>query len=131
MADALRVVNEYMTTKRYDRNSETGKWAIYMSHQEVTAVPREFTDAEILQACDCWVYQVDTGEPMDFDFITLVSAVKMLKETLIAANKKAETVKVKCYFGEYRYFLIRNRASSLTPAKLAGIWPSFRRPRRK
>lgn len=120
MADALRVVNEYMTTKRYDRNSETGKWAIYMNHQEVTAVPREFTDAEILQACDCWVYQVDTGEPMDFDFITLVSAVKMLKETLIAANKKAETVKVKCYFGEYRYFFLDKESGEFVDSRKVG-----------
>lgn len=120
MADALRVVNEFMTTKRYDKSSETGKWALYMNHEEVTATPRAFTDAEVLQACDCWLYQVETGEAMSFDFITLVSAVKMLKDELIAANKEANTVKVKCYFGKYRYFFLDEETGEFVDSRKSG-----------
>ena len=120
MADALRVVNEFMATKRYDRNSETGKWALYMSHEEVTAIPRAFTDAEVLQACDCWLYQVETGEAMSLDFITLVSAVKKLKDDLVEANKKASTLKVKCYFGEYRYFFLNEETGEFVDSRKAG-----------
>lgn len=120
MADALRVVNEFMTTKRYDKSSETGKWALYMNHEEVTAIPRAFTDAEVLQACDCWLYQVETGEAMSFDFITLVSAVKMLKDELVAANKQANTLKVKCYFGDYRYFFLNKETGEFVDSREAG-----------
>ena len=120
MADALLVVNEFMTTKRYDKSSETGKWALYMNHEEVTAIPRAFTDAEVLQACDCWLYQVETGEAMSFDFITLVSAVKMLKDELVAANKQANTLKVKCYFGEYRYFFLDEETGEFVDSRKVG-----------
>lgn len=120
MADALRVVNEFMTTKRYDKSSETGKWALYMNHEEVTAIPRAFTDAEVLQACDCWLYQVETGEAMSFDFITLVSAVKMLKDELVAANKQANTLKVKCHFGEYRYFFLDEETGEFVDSRKVG-----------
>lgn len=120
MADALRVVNEFMTTKRYDKSSETGKWALYMNHEEVTAIPRAFTDAEVLQACDCWLYQVETGKAMSFDFITLVSAVKMLKDELVTANKQANTLKVKCYFGEYRYFFLDKETGEFVDSRKAG-----------
>lgn len=120
MVDALRVVNEFMSTKRYDKSSETGKWALYMNHEEVTATPRAFTDAEILQACDCWLYQVETGEAMSFDFITLVSAVKMLKDELVTANKQANTLKVKCYFGEYRYFFLDKETGEFVDSRKAG-----------
>ena len=109
-----------MSTKRYDKSSETGKWALYMNHEEVTAIPRAFTDAEILQACDCWLYQVDTGEAMSFDFITLVSAVKMLKDELVAANKQANTLKVKCYFGEYRYFFLDEETGEFVDSRKVG-----------
>lgn len=120
MANALRVVNEFMSTKRYSKNSETGKWALYMNHMKVTATPRDFTDAEVLQACDCWLHQVDTGEAMSFDFITLVSAVKMLKDELITVNKEANTVKVKCYFGEYRYFFLDEETGEFVDSRKAG-----------
>ena len=120
MADALRVVNEFVSTKRYDKSSETGKWALYMNHEEVTAIPRAFTDAEVLQACGCWLYQVETGEAMSFDFITLVSAVKMLKDELVAANKQANTLKVKCYFGEYRYFFLDEETGEFVDSRKVG-----------
>lgn len=78
MAEALRVVNEHMTYRRWcvgDRN-----------HTPVTADVRPYSDGEVLAAIQCYLYQVETGEAMDFDFITIVSAVKMLREKILEGD---------------------------------------------
>ena len=87
MCEALRLVNEYMTSKRYSRHEATGRYFIECNHREVTAIPRDYTDGETIAAIECYLYQVETGEAMDFDFITLVSAVKMLRDRITEANE--------------------------------------------
>lgn len=106
MAEALRFMNEYMTACRYSKNSAVGLHAIESNHLEVTSKSRPFYDGEILAACNCWLYQVDTGDPMDFDFLTIFESVKLLRKKLISECKANKTLKVRCYFGDYKYFFL-------------------------
>lgn len=96
MAEALRGINEEMTAERYSESIE---------HTPVDiSLTRDFTDGEVWKSCRCWLYQIDTGEPMVFEAITLTAAVRMLAEAIIEENLKNKTWKRKCYFGNYHYF---------------------------
>ena len=53
MAEALRFMNEYMTSIRYNKNSAVGIHAIESNHEEVKSKSRPFCDGEILAACNC------------------------------------------------------------------------------
>lgn len=86
MAEALRVVNEHMTCKRWKLDQQLGKWALQQNHMPVTADVRPYGDGEVLAAIQCYLYQVETGEAMDFDFITIVAAVKMLREKILEGD---------------------------------------------
>lgn len=100
MAEALRLVNEYMTSKRWNRHEATGKYFIEHNHMPVTATPRKFSDGETIAAIQCYLYQIDTGEAMEFDFITLVAAVKLLRERILESG----SVKFEHKFGAPYYY---------------------------
>lgn len=87
MAESLRFINEYMTTKRYIKGGEAKRWMVECDHRPVTATPRKFTDGETVAAVNCYLYQISTGPMQDLDFITLVSAVKTLRNKVMEANE--------------------------------------------
>lgn len=93
MCDALRFINEYQTTKRYIHDGEMRRWMVECDHKPVTATPRKYSDGETLAAIRCYLYQIDTAPLHDFDFITLVSAVKMLQGKIIGAGEAAGTLR--------------------------------------
>lgn len=116
MTEALRFMNEHMTTKRYADHSQINDHALCCNHQPVTSLPREYDDGEMLAACRCWRYQVDCdtrklqtqiGDGDGFDFLTIFEAVKLLEKKIVSACKANGSLKVKCYFGEYKYFFER------------------------
>lgn len=93
MAESLKLINEYQTTKRYMKPGTIKEWAIEQDHKPVTATPRKYTDGETLAAINCYLYQIDTAPLHDFDFITLVSAVKILREKILDAGRAAGTMR--------------------------------------
>lgn len=99
MAEALRFINEYQTTKRYMKHGEARKWAIEVDHREVRATPRRYSDGEVLAAIECYLYQIDTAPLHDLDFITLIASVKLLKEKVIEAGKAAGGLKEVTEYG--------------------------------
>lgn len=86
MAESLRFINEYQTTKRYIKDGEAKKWMVECDHRPVSAAPRKFTDGEIIAAINCYLYQIDTSPLHDLDFITLIAAVKLLREKICEQN---------------------------------------------
>lgn len=107
VADALRVMNEYMVNAKLTEHEVKGsaRWVTELQHKDVEAIPRKFTDGEMLAACESYIKQVDNGKQMIFDFITLLEAVEMLKQKVIAAGKADKTIKAKCFFGNYKYYV--------------------------
>lgn len=85
MCEALRFINEYQTCRRY-ADGHIKEWAVEQDHKPVTAAPREYTDGETIAAINCYLYQIGTGALHDPDFITLVAAVKLLREKIAEQN---------------------------------------------
>jgi hypothetical protein len=103
MAGALRAINEAMTWKRWNHGGNA--LPIENEHAEVDwKKVRKFSDAEIWVSCKCWLYQVETGDPMDFDFITLVAGVKKLLKGLERKHLEDKSWKCRCYFGNWHFF---------------------------
>lgn len=112
VAESLRFINEYQTTKRYARDGETKKWMVECDHRPVTAKARKYPDGEVLAAIGCYLYQIDTCSLHDFDFITMVASVKLLREKILESGTKSgdllvtntpwgSSLKVKVEGGEY------------------------------
>lgn len=97
MADALRCVNERMVCKRYG-DEYRGSDCVDLS------LVRDFSEAEIWTSCRCWLYQVDNGEHMTLDEITIKAAVEMLAQRIIEAGKKSGTWKTDQFLGQTVYF---------------------------
>ena len=97
MADALRCVNERMVCKRYGEEYR-GSDAVDLGQS------REFTDAEIFTSCRCWLYQVDNGEHMSLDEITIKAGVQMLAETIVSRGLEAGTWKTDYLLGQNVYY---------------------------
>ena len=93
MAESLKLINEYQATKRYMKPGTMKQWAIEQDHRPVTATPRKYTDGETLAAISCYLYQLGTGSLHDLDFITLVSAMKILREKITDAGEAAGTIR--------------------------------------
>lgn len=93
MAESLKLINEYQTTKRYMKPGAMKQWAIEQDHRPVTASPRKYTDGETLAATQCYLYQIEAAPLHDFDFITLVSAVKILRQKIIEAGEASGTLR--------------------------------------
>lgn len=102
-AEALRVINEVRANPKWTkcetlpegasdedkaalRSSGYSRLAFFLHlyHRPVEATVRDYCTGEILQACECWLYQVDTDAPSDFDYLTMIAAVKELKKKILA-----------------------------------------------
>lgn len=88
-ATALRVVNEYQVadTDTLFRGPD-GRWvARVVPHVGVDMRKRgNHTDAEVMQACNCWLGQVRCGKPMDLDFLTVTATVRLLRERVLMGH---------------------------------------------
>ena len=115
MAGALRTVNEEMTWKRWGETLP-----FQNEHAQVNwKLVRDFSDAEIWVSCRCWLYQVETGDPMSLDYITIVSSVKKLQKDLERKHLKDKTWKCKCYFGNWHFFEVDEDGDAIDLLEIA------------
>ena len=102
MCESLRFINEVQTCTRYG-TGHMRTWAVEQDHRPVREAPRKYTDGETLAAIACYLYQIDTAPLHDLDFITLVSAVKILREKIVEAGEAAGTLRSETEDGCTRY----------------------------
>lgn len=105
MCEALRLLNEYQTCTRYGKRGEqVTRHMVERNHQPVTERPRKYSDGETIAAINCYLYQIDTEPLRDFDLITLVSAVKLLRDRIAEAGEAAGTMRRVEKRGSTEYF---------------------------
>ena len=107
-ANSLRIVNEYQiadtNTVKPKEKDEPRDYPLVAHIPVKISSRRKFTDAERMQACNAWLAQVDNGKPMDFDFLTIMETVKMLKKKMAKANYESGDWTRKWYFKKFNYF---------------------------
>ena len=101
-AEALRTVNEYQLADTNTVEPKTkGEKRISkaVAHKRVKrSCKRNFSQSEIVAACNCWLAQVENGKPTDFDFLTIIATVKMLVQRIVeSAVESGEFVTKNCF----------------------------------
>lgn len=108
-AEALRTVNEYQladTDTVQPKVKGEKRIQTRIAHKRVKrSCKRNFSQSEIVAACNCWLAQVDNGKPTDFDFLTIIATIKMLVNRIVeAAVDSGEFVTKNC-FGRIQVFV--------------------------
>lgn len=80
MTEAIRKINEKATAARYRESPR---------HRQITSKPRDYTDQEIYMSCDCWLYQIEEQWTPTIDELTIIAAVKLMKQEIYDLHEAA------------------------------------------